>query len=134
MTTPGCKQLYPALRFFFFNSSAAPAEVGVGGGGGGGGVLVSRRGGRHVKKRVRSGAEEEEEAWQEVALGSRVHFVGSAAAARLLISFAGEREREKNRIKQKAHREAGQRVVVSEELRFHPFDRVFRVVGGGTIR
>lgn len=85
---------------FFFYSSAAPAEVGVGGGGGGGGGGAGGRirqpSGRqpHEKQpnRVRSGAEEEE-AWQEVALGSRVHLAGSAAAARLLISFAGEKEK-----------------------------------------
>lgn len=84
MTTPGCKRLYPALRarrscrgfFFFFYSSAAPAEVGVGGGGGGGGAGGCQPSGRQPREkqpnRVRSGAEEEE-AWQEVALGSRVH-------------------------------------------------------------
>lgn len=82
--------------FFYYYFSAAPAEVGVGGGGGGGGAGGRQPSGRQPREKqpngVRSGAEEEE-AWQEVALGSRVHLAGSAAAARLLISFAGEREK-----------------------------------------
>lgn len=62
---------------------------------------------------------------------SRVHLAGSMAAARLLISFGGERLRKK---RNKTGSTERQHVVISEELRFLLFDPVFGVVVGGTMR